>query len=361
MEFNRNALHGKLKKIKEQEKQRADRFASRHKGTLVLVGGICAMCCVAGLWFGTEYMSDPEVDETFLLDASPYVRKHVIVNEDSASGLLEDTQQKDNTGGGTFVVSGDAPQLGKGNLITDSTINPQGIPMYDGYTSTDGFYVDYSRFWSATGELAGLGDFTNSGAKNAVSYEFARNDVNAGEGTRWIRQMADHKPMGGYWTAEGRLCVALPPGACIDPAIYEPNIPTLWANPAKYTDTSSWTGGAPALSYVAGQWDGSVTGLHVDCVLDDGTVLALILTDCKALHTGIYKGTDLCADDKCQGYAQWRGYASTGQKSYVGILEVGITADYKSSFNANKKNDLHLEGHKIAGFMVYPATKGRFQ
>lgn len=209
--------------------------------------------------------------------------------------------------------------------------------------------------------MAGLGDFTNPNAKNAISYEFARDDVSSGEGTKYIRQMQDHKPMGGYWTAEGRLCVALPPGACIEPEIYEPNIPTLWGNPAKYTDHSSWTGGAPALSYVPNQWDGSVTGLHVDCVLEDGTVLALVLTDCKALHTGVYKGTDLCADDKCNGYAQWRGYVSTGQRSYVGIIEVGITAQYKPLFNANKKKDLNLEGNKIAGFMVYPQTRGRFQ
>lgn len=94
MEFNRNVLYGKLRKIKEQEKQRADKFASRHKGSLILVGGICAMCCVAGLWFGTEYMSDPEVDETFLLEASPYVRKHIIVNEDSAGGFQESTSRK---------------------------------------------------------------------------------------------------------------------------------------------------------------------------------------------------------------------------------------------------------------------------
>lgn len=151
MDLKRNALHGKLKKIQDETNQKARRFAAVHKANLILLGGVGCMLLVAGLWFGTEYMSDPEVDETAILDASPWARKHVVVNEDSAKGFLDEAEQKDDTGSGTFVVSGDAPQLGKGNLIADTAKNPQGIPMYDGYTDTGGFYVDYSRFWSAEG------------------------------------------------------------------------------------------------------------------------------------------------------------------------------------------------------------------
>lgn len=89
MDFKR-----KINKKSETELSRTLRgVKSRHSKSLALLGVIGCLLTVAGLWFGTEYMSDPEVDETFLLDASPFVRKHVVVAEDSAESFLESSQQ----------------------------------------------------------------------------------------------------------------------------------------------------------------------------------------------------------------------------------------------------------------------------
>lgn len=246
-----------------------------------------------------------------------------------------------------------------GMLVTDSSKNPRGLPIYDGYTkqeTSSTYYIDYTRFWNGQGELNGLGDFTNSGAKNSVSYEFASNGLSC-EGAGVIARTGQAVNVNGYWTAEGRICVALPPGAIINPDVYEPLLNDVWCNESAYTDTSWWTHGAPALSYVNGVFDNRYLGMWVDCLLDDGTVLALIVTDTKALHKGSYKG-ETCKDSLLNGYAQWRGRGD--KRSYVGILEVCLSKEYKSSFNANKLADLNLRNNKIVGFRCYAETCGRY-
>lgn len=251
---------------------------------------------------------------------------------------------------------------GYGSLITDTDINPRGIPMYDDYVKAESwstYTVDYSRFWKASGELNGLGDFTNSQAKNSVSREFA-SDVLEGEGTKIIRQIPDAHIEGGYWVAEGRLCVALPPGALIDPEVYEPLIEDTWSNVNKYTYSDWWTRGTTVLPSVQGVFDNSLLGMHVDCMLEDGTVLPLIVTDTKALHTGVYRGDSLCMDNLLAGYAQWRGNPETGERSYVGIIEVATSVGYKDLFDKNKLDDLNLRNNRIVAFRCYGETKGRF-
>lgn len=251
---------------------------------------------------------------------------------------------------------------GYGSPITDTDVNPRGIPMYDDYTKPESmstYTVNYSKFWSASGELNGLGDFTNAGAKNSVSREFA-SDVLEGEGTKIIKQLPDAHIEGGYWVAEGRLCVALPPGALIEPEVFEPLIEDTWSNEGKYTYSDWWTRGTTVLPSVPGVFDNSVLGMHVDCLLEDGTVLPLIVTDTKALHTGVYRGVSLCRDNLLAGYAQWRGNPSTGERSYIGILEVATSAGYKTAFESNKLDDLNLRNNKIVAFRCYGETKGRF-
>ena len=251
---------------------------------------------------------------------------------------------------------------GYGSIITDTEINPRGIPMYDGYTKPESwstYTIDYSRFWNAEGELNGLGDFTNVKAKNSVSREFA-SDVLEGEGTSVIQRIADAHIEGGYWIAEGRLCVALPPGAIIDPEVYEPLIRSTWSNAEEYTYSDWWTRGTTVLPSMPGVFDRSVLGMHVDCLLEDGTVLPLIVTDTKALHTGVYRETTLCKDNLLEGYAQWRGNPATGEGSYIGIIEVATSDGYKILFESNKLDDLNLRNNKIVAFRCYGETKGRF-
>lgn len=259
----------------------------------------------------------------------------------------------------TFAQLGEVRASDYGMLISDTAKNPKALPIYDGYTkqeTSSTYFVDYSRFWNKQDELQGLGDFTNSGAKNSISYEFASNGLKS-EGSKTIAKMSDNKIVNGYWTAENRLCVALPPGAIINPEIYDSLIEDVWSDESEYTDVSGWTKGAPALSYVPGIFDNRYLGMWVDCLLEDGTVLALIVTDTKALHKGYYNG-EQCLDSTLDGYAQWRG--RNGVCSYKGILEVCISGDYKKSFDANKLTDLNLANNKIVGFRCYAETCGRF-
>lgn len=319
-------------------------------GWLLVV--ICCLVVATLVYMGTDKFSNPEYSQlSYDIIHNKHVKSLVISGDGESE--KEETSLVLNTTNTTGL-----PELsGDGKLITDQSLNPNGLPMYDGYTSTDSsFDVDYSRFWTASGELEGLGDFTNDAAKNAVSREFSGNDLSSIRAAKYLREMPDVKVIGGYWTAENRLAVALPPGALIDPTVYEPDIERLWANPSRYTATLD---GTNALVYVSGKFDNSLIGMHVDCVLDDGTVLALIIMDTKALHSGVTTRGEVCKDNLLQGYGHWRGNKN-GSLSYKGILEVATSAEYKSSFDGNKKTDLHLQDHKIVGFRCYPATKGRY-
>lgn len=251
--------------------------------------------------------------------------------------------------GAQFTTKGD------GKFVTDTTKNPVGVPLYDGYTMDGAYFdVDYSRFhdMSYSNEyLRGVGDFTNAEAKNSVSYEFAKDNVGQGEGTKWLKADTSAKEMGGYWTVDGRLCVALPAGAITRPEVHEPLIDTWWRNTAKYTSHDK---GTDCLWYIPNAFDDSLNGQYVDCILSDGTVLAMVVTDTKGAHTGVYSGSDLCQDNLVDGYCQRRCYTS-GVLAYNGIIEIGCTTARKADFNP--KVHLNLNGNKIMGFRVYTDVK----
>lgn len=249
-----------------------------------------------------------------------------------------------------FNVNGD------GQFISDTSVNTGNVPLYDGYTMDDkyeSYDINYQKFFDGSYpnvNLHGLGDFTNKAAKNSVSYEFASDDPVSQKppGSRFLRNNPTLKDMGGFWTVDGRLCVALPPGAIIDPAIYDPLIPTKWGNKSAYTSKQD---GTDCLNYIPGIFDSSLTcGLYVDIILGDGTVLACIVTDTKALHSGTATNGDVCHDDLLEGYAHWRGFKN-GNLSYVGIIEVCCTKEGKKASNFVSR--LHLENNKIVGMKVY--------
>lgn len=311
-----------------------------------MLGVILALCCFTAMWFFTGIFSEPVFDEMAIYNDRKYITVSGEIKEESNKPISSDV-----------TLNTDISVSSNGDIVTDTEKNPKGLPIYSGYTgSGDYFDVDYKRFWNMSGELFGLGDWTNIAAKNAVSREFSVDEITATKGgTKYLRKMSDVKSIGGYWTAEGRLAVALPPGAIIEAGVYEPKIQSLWGNKESY---KSKLDGTKALVYVSGVWDNSLMGMHVDCVLEDGTVIAMILMDAKALHSGVANNGDVCKDDLLQGYAHWRG-SSTGALSYKGIIEVGITKEYKSQFDSNKNDDLNLSGNRIVSFRCYPRTKGR--
>ena len=249
---------------------------------------------------------------------------------------------------------------GDGQFITDTTVNQYGVPLYDGFTmNQESFDVDYSRFWDNSYKnehLHGLGDFTNKAARNSVSLEFSSRDPTQKnskgeypEGSKYIRSNPTLKEMGGFWTVDGRLCVALPPGAIIAPEKFEPEIDNIWTNTTKYKGKDK---GTKRLDYVEGLFSSSIlVGQYVDIILADDTVLACICSDTKGLHTGIYDGRDLCNDPLLEGYGHWRGDASTGKLSYVGVVEVCVTPERRKQ--GNLAEALHISNNKIKGFRVY--------
>ncbi|MFG6349040.1 MAG: hypothetical protein K1W15_10025 [Lachnospiraceae bacterium] len=315
---------------------------------LVIMVAVCLLIAYDFDNTAKEYVEASNQQDDYLFDSKAKFRKQYEAKVEQA--VADSKEQDGNTStGAQFTTKGD------GKLITDTTKNPVGIPLYDGYTMDGGYFdIDYTRFhdMSYPNEyLRGVGDFTNAEAKNSVSYEFAKDNVGNGEGTKWLKTNPTAKEMGGYWTADGRLCVALPAGAITRPEIHEPLIDTWWRNTAKYTNQDK---GTICLWYIPNAFDDSLNGQYVDCVLSDGTVLAMVVTDTKGAHTGVYRGSDLCQDNLVDGYCQRRCYTN-GTLSYNGIIEIGCTLARKAAWDP--KTHLNLAGNKIMGFRVYTDVK----
>lgn len=89
MDFKR-----KISNKEQSELQRTLRgVKERHKKQFWLVGVIGCLLGITAVWFGTGVWSNPSYDDYKLLDASPWVRKNVVVSEDSAKGFLEDKSE----------------------------------------------------------------------------------------------------------------------------------------------------------------------------------------------------------------------------------------------------------------------------
>lgn len=299
---------------------------------LLLILSLLLFMC---FYMGSNIFSDPEyvqLDNSIVADR--YI-KQVVINSDVSETESERKSEE------TIIVANGAPDIkSHGEKITDTTKNPLGLPIYDGYSYVgESFYVDYSRFFNATDDTYGLGDFTNKEVRNIVTFEGRRNS-----------RVHIDSTIDKFSISEDRLIVAMAPGALIDPEIYEPEIESFWANPAKYTYKLD---GTNALVYKAGQFDGAILkGTYVDIVLADGTVIAGIIGDTKALHDGITNNGELCKDYLLKGYAHWR--QSGNAAPTYSTIEIAGTANPKLS-------ELNLENNKIVGVRVYKDTKGRFK
>lgn len=298
---------------------------------LLLIFSLLLFTC---FYMGSNIFSDPEyvqLDNSTVADRNI---KQVVINSDVSETESVANNEKSSTS--TDV------NLGQGKLVTDTAKNPLGLPIYDGYTHEGEYFdVDFSRFWNSGDVMSGLGDYDSTEKSHIISFEGASNS-----------KVKPLEQINQYRTYEGRIVVALAPGVIIDPEIYEPMIDSFWANPDKYTYRADWTKGTSAIVYKSGIWDKRQIGMYVDCVLEDGTVIALVLGDEKALHKGLYSNNEYCFDYEMKGYAHVRQGKNSSSKTYS-IIELCGSGN-------GKKAELNLAGNRIVKFRCYKDTMFRY-
>lgn len=247
-----------------------------------------------------------------------------------------------------------------GSLITNTNVNKYSAPLYDGFTMQGTFYdTDYSKFWNASGALHGLGDFTNTDAKNSISNEFTASSFDnisltgIKSNIKLIMQYygTTVDTCNGVYMIGDRFAVALPAGALATEEDMSANRDKI----LDYNNYSSTLDGTKAETYLGGLLGDKWIGTCVDCVLDNGVVIPMVVIDMKAIHYGTATNGDFCQDNLLEGYGHWRGY-SENNLSYVSILEVGTT---DKSVRGTEKETLCLKDSKIVGFRVYEDTIGK--
>lgn len=297
-----------------------------------------------------------------------------------------------NASGGTgSFVNGSLSAKEGGVLITDATVNPDGLPLYDGWsmdvsklqalasskgmdaTNVKSWDTDYSQFWTdpkwdteAGGIFNGLGDFTDSSARNAISFEGGAPYLTANSGLG-IASTAPGKvkrstSMSSVIECDGRLALAIPWRISVDPALVDANVlAKLNADGGLKLDSPPNNG---TLSY--NKWENMVMGdvpgvfsfdksgtIYFDILFDDGTVLACMSGDAKGSHMGqIAKsnGTPIqewCYDPPLEGYAHMRLTApDLGHVSYMSIFEI-------CGGSANNGLAINLKSRKVVGVRTY--------
>lgn len=109
MEFKR-----KINRKQESELQRTiNGVRSKHKKSIALVSVIGCMLGAVSVWFGTDCFTNPEVEEAAILNESPFIERHLVVNSDAAvnkDGSVGNTGS--GTSGGSIGQLGDADKFG---------------------------------------------------------------------------------------------------------------------------------------------------------------------------------------------------------------------------------------------------------
>ena len=263
------------------------------------------------------------------------INKGLVSNSGGSGGLssLTRTQGKKintasnnsdrNSGGtGNLGSSGGRAELGK--YVDDASLNPQGMPLYDNYTFDPNKYTyrdrNYEQFWDgSTPEsdiLYGLGDFTNEGAKNRITYESGpiRKD-----GTTMNYSPAFERK-NSYALVDGRIVFAIAPaiGANDADLALLQSLVTDASNYSKpkWDDPDVLNGNGNV-----GEYSGDTSwGLYFDIVLDNGTVVPCVVGDTKAMHHGEWKGQ--WHDDRLsKGYCQLKYNSDRRTLGYKSIIE----------------------------------------
>lgn len=229
-----------------------------------------------------------------------------------------------NSGGtGNLGSSGSKVELGK--YVEDAVLNPQGMPLYDNYTFDPNKYTyrdrNYEQFWDgSTPEsdiLYGLGDFTNEGAKNRITYEGG--PVN-NKTKKTINFSPAFERKGSYALADGRIVFAIAPaiGANDSDLALLQSLVTDEHNYSKptWSDPDVLNGNGNV-----GGYSGETSwGLYFDIVLDNGTVVPCVVGDTKAMHHGVWDGQ--WHDDRLsKGYCQLKYNLNRTTLGYKSIIE----------------------------------------
>lgn len=284
-----------------------------------------------------------------------------------------------------YIKDGQLVAKEHGQLITDTSINPSGLPLYDGWTmsvddlksvaanvnvdpnSIKSWDLDIQQFW-ATDDfkdnpgLYGLGDFTNSkpGSKNLITIGGV-----SGYYKGKIKTIDTSK--GKVSTYDGRVLFAVGGRVYTDPDLLNDELMTKLSDPCGLTRTSpEWSkrdfSNCYKVTYSGDEnmihdWSNCVPnntdckGVYFDILFDDGTVLAAIMADGKGVHMGGDKRGSWSDDVLMQGFGHVRFKRNNPDVvGYQSILEL-----YGSGCQ-NNGLDINLSSKKIVGIRTYKVT-----
>lgn len=263
------------------------------------------------------------------------INKGLVSNSGGSGGLSSSTRtqgkkintasnnsERNNGGTGNLGSSGGRTELGK--YVDDASLNPQGMPLYDNYTFDPNKYTyrdrNYEQFWNgSTPEsdiLYGLGDFTNDGAKNRITYERGP--------TREDRTTMNYSPAferkNSYALVDGRIVFAIAPAIGANDADLA-LLQSLVTDASNYSEPSWPDPDVLNGNGNVGGYSGATSwGLYFDIVLDNGTVVPCVVGDTKAMHHGEWDGQ--WHDDRLsKGYCQLKYNLDQRTLEYKSIIE----------------------------------------
>lgn len=381
MEYNR-------KRTDKDRKPTSRRNLSGRRGkvraTHVLVGSICALCVVTAAIFGTSIYSDPDISVYSVMPDRSLFTKHLVVLQNSVKEQIKTEREEltASTDTTVSVVNGTLTAKEHGVLITDATLNPSGLPLYDGWTmdvatlkqkatakglnpdKIKSWDLDFSQFWATENYkdnpgLYGLGDFTNSkpGSHNMISYGNALGAVGA-------KSEVKATNTGNVRIYDGRVLFAVPGRVFTDPDLLTESVLSAvnsnlgMSRTSPVSQSPNYTG-CYRLTYnqnenMVHDWSNCVpnnTGwraVYFDVLFDDGTVLAGIMTDGKGVHVGYDARGSYCEDTLMSGYGQVRFNKNNPDAvNYQTFLEIYAPGA------KNNGLDINLTSKRVLGIRTY--------
>jgi hypothetical protein len=257
--------------------------------------------------------------------------------------------------GSTGISKSSSGTLGK--LVSQD----DNVPIYDGFTMNgDKYgYFDrvYKQFWDGTipqdNPLYGLGDFNlDINVKSTVDETTGSSIGNryglSKSGSSRVMQLVD-----------GRVPMAVPAAMVLEDSNFE-IYKSLSSDPNNYSPRKK---DPPAFNKEgkAKFTTEATVGLYIDIVLDNGTVIPAIVTDCKASHLGShghkwYKNNwwyDIESTGWCQLTYNNTGVGPSGGKG-SNITQMMMFEPWWGATSFRNK----LKGHKVVGTRTYKVQLG---
>lgn len=241
-----------------------------------------------------------------------------------------------------------------GKLIEDPSINPGGVPMYDGLSLQSNYTeFDLEAFRNSRPEpMSYIGDYTHDGSPPYEMISTEYNKANKAEiGVDLVRKNADGKTGDGrVWTIGGRMNIVMPMMPLLndeDRAKIEP----LTQDNSRY-GPHSWLKGCLGMREQDHTDSSPKNGAKIDLVMDDGRVLACILVDAKDIQYGFYNlksGKEWYDSRITYGYAHYIGDSNKNGMRLC-LLETNTA---KESSSSQLIESFGLKGHKIVKVITY--------